>query len=121
MIATWKQQARRELIELRGAFVRVELSTDARPERRADGRWRAWALLASGDEATSAADIATSHEAAAWLAAIQRSDGSLPVYATGFRRRAGRLPYALLLWSALAGYQERRQSRAATWLLRRQG
>ena len=77
------------------------------------------ALIASGDGQTSRSDIESSHEAARWLAVIQRTDGSLPV-AEGLPSPGWTTPYALLLWSALPGYNDS-VSRARTWLLARKG
>jgi hypothetical protein len=77
------------------------------------------ALLASGDGQTSTFDIETSHEAARWLAVIQRSDGSLPV-SEGLSSPGWTTPYALLLWSALRGYDDAK-SRARTCLLGSKG
>ena len=118
MIPSWHQQARRELIK----------------ERRGSSAWSyrrnhvpsveptalvCLALLASGDGQTSTFDVETSHRAARWLTAIQRSDGSLPV-SEGLPSPGWATPYALLLWSALPGYEEA-ESRARAWLLGREG
>jgi hypothetical protein len=118
LIPSWHQQARRELIK----------------ERRGSSAWSyrrnhvasveptalvCLALLASGDGQTSTFDVETSHRAARWLTAIQRSDGSLPV-SEGLPSPGWATPYALLLWSALPGYEEA-ESRARAWLLGREG
>jgi hypothetical protein len=118
LISSWKQLARRELLELRGgssawSYRRThELSVE--PTVLA-----CLGLLASGDEATSATDLAISREAAAWLAAIQRSDGSLPS-AQGLTTPGWPTPYAFMLWSAVPGY-EAAGRRARTWLLGSKG
>jgi hypothetical protein len=118
LIPSWHQQARRELIK----------------ERRGSSAWSyrrnhvasveptalvCLALMASGDGQTSTFDVETSHRAARWLTAIQRSDGSLPV-SEGLPSPGWATPYALLLWSALPGYEEA-ESRARAWLLGREG
>ncbi len=118
MIPSWHQQARDELMkQRRGSSAwsyRCNHAPSVEPTALA-----CLALIASGDEQTSNTDIETSHEAARWLAVIQRSDGSLPVSA-GLPSPGWTTPYALLLWSALPGYQEA-ESRAQTWLLCREG
>jgi hypothetical protein len=115
---SWKAQARRELLELRRGFstwsYRRKNAPSAEPTAVA-----CLALLASGDEGTSSSDLAISHEAAGWMAAIQRSDGSLPV-GFGLSAPGWSTPHALMLWSALHGYEER-EWRALRWLLTREG
>jgi hypothetical protein len=118
LITSWRQQARRELIELRGQqsawSYRRKHAPFVEPTCLA-----CLGVLSSGDGETSCSDIATSHEAAGWLAAIQRSDGSLPV-SSCLPSPGWATPYALLLWSALPGYQEKGW-RARTWLLETKG
>ena len=77
------------------------------------------AMIASGEGQTSDSDIEIGHLAARWLTVIQRSDGSLPV-SERLASPGWSTPYALLLWSALPGYQEA-ESRARSWLLGREG
>ena len=119
MISSWQREARRELIARRlpssvwsyrsGHASSVEPTVTA-----------SLALVASGDELTSQSDLKISHVAAQWLAAIQHSDGSLPV-APGPQFSGGwPTPLAVLLWSVLTGY-EVQASRARSWLLSRKG
>jgi hypothetical protein len=119
LISSWQREARRELIARRlpssvwsyrsGHASSVEPTVTA-----------SLALVASGDELTSQSDLKISHVAAQWLAAIQHSDGSLPV-APGPQFSGGwPTPLAVLLWSVLAGY-EVQASRARSWLLSRKG
>jgi len=118
LIPSWKQQLRCELRALRGGrsawAYRRDLAPSVEPTVLA-----CLGLLASGDGETSTSDLATSHEAALWLVAIQRSDGSLP-FSEGRSGPGWATPYAITLWSALAGYREPRR-RAGTWLLRSKG
>ena len=118
LISSWKLQARRELIELRKDSSAWSYRRNHVPSVEPTGL-ACLGMLASGDEGTSNSDIATSHEAAGWMAAIQRSDGSLPV-SEGLLAPAWATPYALVLWNALSGYQEARWH-ARTWLLGSKG
>jgi hypothetical protein len=118
LIPSWKQQLRCELGALRGGrsawTYRRNLAASVEPTVLA-----CLGLLASGDGETSTSDLATSHEAALWLVAIQRSDGSLPV-SEGRSRPGWATPYAIMLWSALPGYEEPAR-RASAWLLGSEG
>ena len=76
-------------------------------------------LIASGDFATAANDLAGARVTAEWMAGIQRSDGSLPVVAE-IETPAWTTPYAILLWNALGGHEEPR-IRARGCLLNLQG
>jgi hypothetical protein len=115
---SWKRQARRGLVELRGGrsawSYRCHQVPSVEPTSLA-----CLALIASGDEQTSKSDLETSHESASWLVAIQRPDGSLPV-SEGLPSPGWPSPYALLLWSALSGYRMA-ESRARMWLLGSKG
>ncbi len=80
------------------------------------------ALIASGGEACADRSPAptsqrpsAAREAAAWLAGLQREDGSLPA-AAGPSMPGWATPYAMLLWGRLAGFADRRR-RARHWLL----
>jgi hypothetical protein len=115
---SWKRQARRELIELRGARSAWSYRWNQVPSVEPTAL-ACLALIASGDAQTSKSDFATSHEAAGWLAALQRPDGSLPLSA-GLPAPGWASPYAIFLWSALSGYQSA-ASRARVWLLGRKG
>jgi len=72
-------------------------------------------LLASGDEHSSAADHAACRAGAAWMAAIQRAEGSLPV-SQSVGTPGWTTPYAILLWSGVPGHEAARR-RARIWLL----
>ncbi len=76
-------------------------------------------LIASGDSVSSADDLKTIREAANWLAALQREDGSLPASANP-AMPGWATPYAILLWGALGGYEVQR-GRACRWLLGLEG
>ncbi len=76
-------------------------------------------LVASGHSASAASDLAGARATAEWMTAIQRADGSLPVVAE-VETPAWTTPYAILLWSAVGGYQEPRM-RARASLLHVQG
>lgn len=74
------------------------------------------ALLAIEDDVGAGA---SARRAAGWLATLQRPDGSVPIA----ERLPGPFwptPLALLLWSALEGFEGPRD-RAADWLLRARG
>jgi hypothetical protein len=118
LISSWHQKARRELMKQRHGSCawsyRCNHVRSVEPTALV-----CLALMASGDGQTSTFDIETSHVAARWLAAIQQSDGSLPV-SEGHPSPGWATPYALLLWSALPGYQKA-ESRAQTSLLGRKG
>jgi hypothetical protein len=76
-------------------------------------------LLASGNGDSAASDMAGARGAAEWAAAIQHSDGSLPVFA-GTLTPAWATPYAMLLWHAVPDFVKSR-GRAGAWLLGLQG
>ncbi len=81
------------------------------------------ALLASGEGPGSSPSgspaSSVSREAAAWLAGLQRGDGSLPA-APGPSMPGWATPHAMLLWGRLGGFEDRRR-RARDWLLSVQG
>jgi hypothetical protein len=114
LVSSWKRQARRELIELRGDSCawgyRRTYVRSAEPTALA-----CLGLLASGDQETSAFDLETAQKGAEWLATIQMSDGSIPV-SEGLSSPGWPTPYGLLLWNALSGYEVRRE-RASAWLV----
>jgi hypothetical protein len=72
-------------------------------------------LTASEDKSPSSAELAANREAAAWLATIQRTDGSLPS-SPGPAMPGWATPYAVLSWSGLGGFDVARR-RACDWLL----
>ena len=78
------------------------------------------ALLASSEEQTSQRDREICHGSAQWLAAIQHSDGSLPVAAGPQFSGGWPTPLAVLLWRVLNGYHVQ-ASRALSWILSRKG
>jgi hypothetical protein len=115
---SWKMRARRELIDLRGSSRALGYRSKHAPSPEPTAI-ACLALLATGYGATSTSDLAICHQAAAWMAAMQQPDGSLRA-AGGVAVPEWSAPYALLLWSALHGYDER-ESRALSWLMSRQG
>jgi hypothetical protein len=118
LIPSWHQKARGELMRQRRASSAWSYRCDHAPNVEPTALV-CLALIASGDERSSKSDIATSVEAARWLAVIQQSDGSLPV-SEGLASPGWSTPYALMLWSALPGFQDA-ESRARSWLLGREG
>ncbi|MFI5461299.1 MAG: hypothetical protein ACHRXM_38340 [Isosphaerales bacterium] len=114
MSQTWKQTARRDLMELRGRSsawsYRRQGSPSVEPTALA-----CLGLLASGDERTFAGDLAACCAGADWMAAIQRSEGALPV-SQSLATPGWATPYAILLWSGVPGHEAARR-RARTWLL----
>ena len=119
LISTWQREARRELVVRRGRTAawsyRSDHALSVEPTVMA-----CLALDASGDEHTAQSDVAICKESARWLAALQRTDGSLPVSA-GLGSPVGwPTAHGVLLWSMLDGYQAE-ASRARDWLLARKG
>jgi hypothetical protein len=118
VFADWTDQARFDLKSLRndqgnwgykkGGTAGVEPSVLS-----------ALGLVASGHQDSAASDLAAARKAAEWTAAIQHSDGSLPVVAD-IATPAWATPYAMLLWRAVPGFEQSR-SRACAWLLGLQG
>ncbi len=76
-------------------------------------------LLASEDDTSTATVLSANREAAAWLATIQREDGSLPA-SSDPSMPGWATPYAVLAWSGMGGFEARRR-RACDWLLGRRG
>jgi hypothetical protein len=118
LISSWKEEARRELMELRGSssawsYRRAHVAS-AEPTVLA-----CLGMLASGDQATIDSDMRTAEQGAGWLAAIQRPDGSVPVV-DGLPSPGWPTPYALLLWSNRPGYDLARR-RGRSWLLECKG
>ena len=118
MIGSWKQKARSELIALREGLCawsyRRSHDPGVEPTVLA-----CLGLLASGGDEPIDTDIATARRAAEWLATIQRPDGSLAA-TQGFAAPGWPTPYALMLWSTLAGNLDARH-RACDWLLAQKG
>lgn len=118
MAGDWREAARRELLESRGGAAawgyRAGASPGVEPTALA-----CLGLLASRRESASEADLTAVRAAAGLLARLQRPDGSLGV--SGDPAMPGwATPYALVLWSALEGYEAPRR-RAASWLLEQEG
>jgi hypothetical protein len=113
---SWKQDARGELLNLRSRSAAWGYRRDQPPDVEPTAL-AGLGLLAFGDRAldSRAADLAATRAAAAWMAAIQRTDGSLPV-SQSLPTPGWSTPYAMLLWSGLAGFETARQ-RARNWLL----
>jgi hypothetical protein len=110
----WKQQARQQLLKLRGRTRAWGYRPDGAPGVEPTVL-ACLALLASGDERSSADDRVACRAGADWLSAIQRAEGALPV-STELGAPGWTTAYALLLWSGLPGYEATRE-RARRWLL----
>jgi hypothetical protein len=110
----WKSLARHELLKRRLGLAAWGYQAGGSPSIEPTAL-ASLGVLASGDARSLPGDLQACRAAADWMAAIQRADGALPVsqdlaspgWATG---------YALLLWSALSGY-EAATNRAFAWLL----
>jgi hypothetical protein len=76
-------------------------------------------LLAAQDAAADGDRPAGIVQSADWLGSLQRTDGGLGV-AAAVASPAWTTPHALLLWSALDGYEAER-ARAVRWLLGQKG
>ncbi|MEJ7639683.1 MAG: hypothetical protein WKF75_17345 [Singulisphaera sp.] len=117
MTGDWREAARRELLESRGGAAawgyRAGASPGVEPTALA-----CLGLLASRRESASEADLTAVRAAAGRLARLQRPDGSLGVSGDP-AMPGGATPDALVLWSALEGYE--RRGRAASWLLEQEG
>jgi hypothetical protein len=113
-LMSWTQQARDELIKLRGQSpawgYRQGGAPGVEPTVLA-----CLGLLASGDERSCASDQTAARSGADWMAAIQRPDGALPV-SQDLSAPGWATSYALLLWSCIPGYDAARR-RARRWLL----
>jgi hypothetical protein len=118
----WKQGARWDLLNLRGRSggwgYRRGQAPCVEPTVLA-----CLGLLASEDpdedRNCGACAFDASHQAAAWMAAIQREDGSVPV-SQNLPAPGWATPYAILLWSCLTGFEAARR-RACNWLLGLEG
>jgi hypothetical protein len=110
----WKERARRELLDRRdrsgtwgyraGGVPGVEPTILS-----------SLALIGSGDHPSTMADRVTNREAGAWLATIQRADGSLPASVEP-AMPGWATPHALLFWGGLGGFEPQRR-RAREWML----
>jgi hypothetical protein len=110
----WEGRARRELLDRRGRSgawgYRESGAPGVEPTALA-----ILGLIASEGIPSPTDDGAANREAAAWLAAIQREDGSLPA-STGPAMPGWATPYAVLSWGGLGGFEVQRR-RACNWLL----
>jgi hypothetical protein len=116
--SSWIQEARRELVALRGHAAAWGYRRDHRPSVEPTAL-ACLGLVASAPTPVSAVDLETTRKAADWMQAIQRPDGSLPV-SQGSTSPGWATPYALMLWSNLTGKEEARR-RARAWLLGNEG
>ena len=110
----WIEEARRRLLSARtsdGTWG-YQRTTQAAVEATAVC---GLSLLASSGAESAGIEVEVG-AAADWLASVQNDNGSLGVSGM-VRRPEWPTPYALLLWSALGGYQEQRMI-AVRWLLR---
>jgi hypothetical protein len=118
LLNDWIGDARRDLLALMHSEGSYAYKKGARP--CVEPSVLAWlGLIASGDDQSAAADRAGAMNAANWMVAIQHADGSLPV-APEIQNPAWTTSHALLLWSALSGFDVARH-RAGNRLLRTEG
>lgn len=114
MAEGWSDAARRELLGLRGGAAawgyRAGASPGVEPTALA-----CLGLLATRPAAAPGEDLTAIRAAADLLASLQRTDGSLGV-SNDPAMPGWATPYALVLWTALEGYEAPRR-RAAAWLL----
>jgi hypothetical protein len=118
LISSWIQEARRELVALCGQSAAWGYRKDQRPSVEPTAL-ACLGLLASAPGKASVADLETTQQAANWMQAIQRPDGSLPV-SDGLTLPGWATSYGLMLWANLAGKDEPRR-RARAWLLSNKG
>ncbi len=115
---SWKEQARRELLDRRDRSAAWGYRAGGVPGAEPTVL-SSLALIASETASSSTPDRMTGREVGAWLATIQRDDGSLPV-ALGPEMPGWATPYALLLWGGLGGFDPQRR-RAREWLVGLEG
>jgi hypothetical protein len=111
----WKRLAREELVVMRGGSPAWGYHRTGAPCVEPTALACLGLLATAGHESVDGL-IATTRESASWMAAIQRAGGSLPV-SQQLETPGWSTPYALLLWSRLAGYEPARLN-ARAWLLR---
>lgn len=114
----WRGEARRDLLALGASPTGWGYRRGARPSVEPTALV-GLGLVASSDAAQTSAVESKVRIAADWLVSIQNQDGSLGLSA-GQGTPCWTTPYALLLWSALTGYEAPRR-RATAWLLQQQG
>ena len=114
MIVDWKDQARCDLLALRGARANWGYKGGGTASVE-PSVLSSLALLASGNPDSASGDLAGARSAAEWTATIQDSHGSLPV-SGDVPGPSWATPYAMLLWQAVPGFEKPR-SQAAGWLL----
>jgi hypothetical protein len=111
----WKRHARRELVVMRGGSPAWGYRRSGVPSVEPTCL-ACLGLLATADDQATEELVATSRDAADWMAAIQQANGSLPV-CQNLETPGWSTPYALLLWNRLAGYEAARLD-ARAWLLK---
>jgi hypothetical protein len=118
----WVDRARRELLSRRGPDGSWGYRDGGSPAVEPTALASLALLATEGDPASSAAgprELSVARAAATWLAGLQREDGSLPA-AAGPSMPGWATPYAMLVWSRLAGFGDRRR-RARGWLMSFEG
>jgi hypothetical protein len=114
----WVDRARRELLSRRGPGSSWRYRDGGSPAVEPTAL-AGLAMLASGggvgDPSAGAPDAEVSRGAAAWLAGLQRADGSLPA-GPGPAMPGWATPHAMLLWHGLGAFEYPRR-RARAWLL----
>jgi hypothetical protein len=118
MTQTWEEQARKQLLELRGRASAWGYRRNGAPSAEPTAL-ACLGLLASGDALSAQEDLATARRSAGWLAMVQRPDGSVPVSRT-IDTPGWATPYAILLWHALSGFEQSRR-RGRGWLIQIEG
>ena len=114
MAEGWTDAARRELLGLRGGAAAWGYRAGGTPGVEPTAL-ACLGLMASRTDAAPGADSTAIRAGADLLVALQRPDGSLGVSADP-AMPGWATPYALVLWTALDGYEAPRR-RAAAWLL----
>jgi hypothetical protein len=116
--AEWIVRARRELLSRRGSHAPWGYRDGGSPAVEPTAL-AGLALLATGGDPDSATarppDRTAAREAATWLVGLQLEDGSLPA-AIGPSMQGWATPHAMLLWSRLDAFDDRRRL-ARDWLL----
>ena len=117
-MSSWINDARRELVGLRGRSGVWGYRRDHRPSVEPTVL-ACLGLRASAPTDLSAGDLEITRKVADWMQAIQQPSGELPV-SEGSTSPGWATPYALMFWTNFAGEQAARRC-ARTWLLGNEG
>jgi hypothetical protein len=118
MSQNWMEDARRNLLELRGNAPAWSYRQQGAPAGE-PSVLAALGVLASGCARSSQQDLALADRTATWLAMVQRPDGSVPV-SERIATPGWVTPYAILLWRALPAFEAARR-RACEWVIQLEG